>query len=150
MSLTITVKDEFVLDVLNQLMQRMSDLTPVMTDIGAKMKARISNRFETETDPDGNPWAGWAPATIKTYPRNGNGTILDRYGDMLDHLNFEANATSVTIGFAEPYATYHEFGTQKMPRRGLLFSDPESGTLSTDDQTTVLEILHHFLTQPLT
>ncbi|GHT93922.1 hypothetical protein AGMMS49545_14310 [Betaproteobacteria bacterium] len=149
MSLTITVKSEFVLDRLARLSQRMADLTPVMAGIGAALKTRISNRFETETDPDGNPWAGWSPATIKTYPEDGNLTILDRHGKMLDSLTVETTATSVTVGFAEPYATYHEYGTKKMPRRGLLFSDPETGTLSPDDERTVLDILNHFLSKTL-
>lgn len=83
-----------------------------------------------ETDPDGKPWAGWAPSTIKTYPEDGNITILDSHGKMLDSLNVEAGATSVTVGFAESYATYHEYSVQKMFRRGLLFSAPETGTLS--------------------
>ncbi|MDR2166019.1 MAG: phage virion morphogenesis protein [Zoogloeaceae bacterium] len=80
-----------VLERLAQIAARTDDLTPAMTEIGAELKSRISNRFETETDPSGNAWKDWAPATIRTYPEDGNHTILDRSGDMLDSLNYYAD-----------------------------------------------------------
>jgi phage gpG-like protein len=58
------------------------------------------------------------------------------------------NRNTVQIGFAQPYATFHEFGTQHMPRRGLLFADPEAGTLAADDTDSILEIVHGYLAMP--
>ncbi|MDR3087827.1 MAG: phage virion morphogenesis protein [Azoarcus sp.] len=143
------VGNKTVLERLSQLASRMDDLTPAMTAIGAELKARVSNRFETQTDPDGIRWTDWAPSTKKSYPKEGNHTVLDRYGHMLDSLGFRADKNTVTIGFGSPYATYHEFGTKKMPRRGLLFTNPETRMLSTNDETTVLDILQTFLREPL-
>jgi phage gpG-like protein len=34
---------------------------------------------------------------------------------------------SVTVGFADPYAVFHEFGTKRMARRGMLTTNPERG-----------------------
>ena len=51
------------------------------------------------------------------------------------------------------YAAYHEWGTKnklgtiKMVRRGLLFDDPNAGTLAPADETAVLDILNLFLSQ---
>ena len=138
-----------VQSAINELMRRMGDLTPVMNDIGGMIEARVKTRFETETDPLGGAWAPWAdsynPATGGTRPTNGNSTILDLDGDMLNSLSWQAYATSVTVGFGVPYAAYHEFGTTKMPRRGLLFADPDSGTLAPDDETEILDILGDYL-----
>lgn len=56
---------------------------------------------------------------------------------MLACLNYQATSASVRIGFAMPYATYHEFGTRHMPRRGMLMSNPETGQLAPNDERTI-------------
>lgn len=154
--LTITVDDSAFRSYLAELQGRLDDLTPVMQSIGQELETRISSRFETESDPSGKPWEPWAEATRETYPYPGtvfaeamggpgNGRILDRYGDMLGSLNWEADTTSVRVGFGQPYSTYHEWGTKHMPRRGLLFANPDTGTLGPDDEKAVLDLLTDWL-----
>lgn len=126
---------------LTRLQSRLGNLTPVMQSIGMELESRISGRFESRTDPAGRAWAPWAQSTVETYPDGGNRRLLDRYGDMLASLSHQANANSVRIGFGQPYAAFHEFGTTDMPRRGLLFADPDAGTLGEDDQDAVMDIL---------
>ena len=143
--LTVTVENAQVLDVLDSISSRLSNLSPAMESIGQTMQSRVSARFESETDPLGHPWAPWAASTRASYPKGGNRRILDRYNDMLNGLSHRADATSARIGFDKYYATYHEFGTEKMPRRGLLMADPDSGTLAPGDEAAVLDILSTFL-----
>jgi phage gpG-like protein len=71
---------------------------------------------------------------------------------MLNSLNFQAKSTSVSVGFGavaskkgDVYAAYHEWGTKKMPRRGLLFADPNKGTLAEADNTAILDIIGTYL-----
>lgn len=123
------------------LYRRLGNLTPVMQSIGMEMESRISGRFETRTDPNGKRWAPWAQSTVDSYPDDGNRQLLDRYGDMLLSLNYKADATSVRIGFGTPYAAFHEWGTERMPRRGLIFADPDAGTLAKGDEDAVLDII---------
>lgn len=139
--ITVTVDNAPVLATLARLQQRMNNLHPAMTAIGQSLQTRIKARRETRRDPTGAPWAPWQPATLKRYPKDGNRRLLDRYGDMFDSVSMSADATSVRVGFAVPYATYHEFGTKKMIRRGLLFANPTTGTLVTPDERLVLDIL---------
>ena len=127
------------------LYRRLGDLTPVMQSIGMEMESRISGRFETRTDPSGKSWAPWADSTLESYPEDGNRQLLDRYGDMLLSLNHKADATSVRIGFGKPYAAFHEWGTKHMPRRGLVFADPDAGTLAKGDEEAVLDIIGLYL-----
>ena len=61
--------------------------------------------------------------------------------DMLASLTHQADATSVRVGFGKPYAAFHEWGTEHMPRRGLLFDDPDAGTLAEGDEAAVLDII---------
>lgn len=147
MSASITLNDQPVLEFLHALGKKLDDLTPVMDSIGQEMETRVSNRFETQTDPMGVAWSPWADSTRKSYPEDGNGRLLDRYGDMLGSLTHVADSASVTYGFGQPHAVYHEFGTKHMPRRGLLTADPDAGTLSDGDQAAVLDILLIYLSE---
>ena len=156
--LTIAIDDEAFRDLLQTLQGRLQDMTPVMTGIGAEMESRVSRRFETRTDPTGKPWEKWADATDESYPRpgtpaaikagrSGNARLLDRYGDMLQGLSYQAEASSVRVGFDQSYASFHEFGTRRMPRRSLLMAAPEAGTLAPDDERAVIDVLGDFLFQ---
>lgn len=145
MSASITVNDRLVVEFLTDLGKRTGNLRSLMDSIGQEMETRVANRFETQTDPSGAPWIQWADSTIANYPDDGNGTILDRYGDMLDHIGHQADDSSVAWGFADAYAAFHEFGTKRMPRRGMLTEDPDAGTLSADDQAAVLGIIEVYL-----
>lgn len=152
--ITVTVDSKLVTDELTKLQKKMGDLRPVMRGIGQELNNRISARFESRSDPLGKAWAPWAESTRQNYPKDGRGQVLERYGDMLKSLSFQADDTSVRVGFGavasnkgDVYAAYHEWGTKKMPRRGLLFADPDAGTLAPADETAVLDIISLFLTQ---
>ncbi len=145
----ITTDDSAFRASLEQLKRRLGNLKPVMQSIGMELESRISGRFESRTDPSGSAWAPWAQSTADNYSDWGNHRLLDRYGDMLASLNHQANATSVRVGFGQTYAAFHEFGTDSMPRRGLLFADPDAGTLAEDDEAAVLDILGVWLTDLL-
>ena len=131
-----------------------------MDGIGSAIKGRISGRFETQTDPNGQAWHPWAESTDKYYPRPGskaaakagkvgNGRLLDRYSTngtgLLGTLNYQAGQAEVVVGFGVDYAAYHEYGTRKMPRRGLIFANPQSETLSADDEQAVIDIINDWL-----
>lgn len=146
------ISSKQVTDSLARIMRGLSDLQPVMDSIGQELESRVSARFETETDPLGRPWAPWADSTRENYPANGHGRILERYGDMVRSLNHDADSDSVRVGFGavagkagDAYAAYHEWGTERMPRRGLLMADPDAGTLGPGDEEAVLDILQVWL-----
>lgn len=154
--LTITVDDKEFRATMRSLQEGMGNLTPVMDSIGKALETNTRNRFETRTDPNGQAWKPWADSTLKHYPfagtqyakgadGAGRGNLLDRYGTMLDGLSYEADSNSVRVGFAMPYAAYHEFGTKKMPRRGMLMGDPNAGTLGKGDEDAVIGILTDYL-----
>lgn len=159
--LTIRVADEQVMSALDRLQGRLGDLTPVMNRIGAELESVVHIRFEAKRDPSGAPWAPLAASTRERYakadrrPRAGGGvevarrgTVLERYGTMRSSLSYRAGPSQVEVGFGVPYALYHEFGTRRMPRRGLLTADPESGTLGAEDIRDVLDILQGYLDSP--
>ena len=154
--LTVTVDDSAFRAYLQNLQKALGNLEPVMDAIGVRLESNVRNRFATRTDPNGQAWAPWRPATVESYPYPGspaatkdgpgNARLLDRYGTMLDSLSYDANAASVRVGFGQPYATYHEFGTKHMERRGMLLADPDQGTLGKEDEAAVLNVLDVWLT----
>ena len=143
--ITVHVDDSAFREYLRRLQGRLGDMSEPMAAIGGMLEARISGRFETESDPTGVAWVPWAESTRASYPEDGNARILDRYGDMLSSLNWQADASSVRVGFGQPYAVYHEWGTKRMPRRGLLFENPDAGALAPDDEKAVLDLLMDWL-----
>ncbi len=136
---------------LQQLQKRMGNLRPVFADLGAMLENQIRDRRETLTDPSGERWAAWRPSTIATYPESGRGKLLDRSGDMWDRTGPQwkvsglASNIALRVGFDKDYPTYHEFGTDRMARRGLLFADPEKGELGAADEQAIDDVLQDWL-----
>jgi len=151
-AIEVQVDDRELRRVLRALQRRGDDLSGLMTGLGAEMESRVSARFETETDPAGTPWEAWSDGyeieRARRYP-DANETILDRYGDMLDSLSYQADTDSVVVGFAAEYAAYHEWGTLWMPRRGLLMDDPDAGTLSDSDAEALLGVAEDYYADAL-
>ena len=69
--ITIRVEDRAVGDHLKRLQERLGNLEPALKEIGFTLENRIRTRFETQTDPDGRPWAAWRPSTAKVRTQRG-------------------------------------------------------------------------------
>lgn len=142
-------------DSLSQLQSRLENLRPVLQDIGAVLENKIRDRRETLRGPNGQRWAAWAPSTVATYPDSGRRKLLDRTGDMWDRTGPQwqvqgaGPAMELRVGFDRGYATYHEFGTRRMKRRGLLFADPNSGQLAAEDEQAINDVLDDWLSGAL-
>lgn len=150
--LTVNITNASVLEQLSTLARKMGDLTPAMQEIGADLDAAIHKRFLAQADPNGAQWAPLSPATLANRAKTGTvGGILQQYGTMLASLSYEAGASSVRVGFTQPYAMYHETGTKAtpkraaMPRRGILLGDPVANTLGAADQAMVLDVISSYL-----
>ncbi len=141
--LEITVDDRALLAALQRLQQRTANLRPVMRGIATELEARVEQRFEARVDPNGQIWAQLHPETLKRKKRKG--AILYDTGDMQGSLTSAAGPTWAQVGFGQPYAAYHEWGTRHMPRRGLLLGNAVAGTLGAGDRAAVLELLGEFL-----
>jgi phage virion morphogenesis protein len=131
----IEVDSAAVQQALRRLQAAVGDLRPAMTDIAATLWERVGERFETRTDPMGVGWRDKASGA--------SATLIDS-GHMLDSLTRRVDSRRAMVGFGQPYAIYHEFGTKKMHRRGLLFADPEKGKLAPGDEKAILDaVLDH-------
>ncbi len=144
--ITVDVQDADVVQALQELQRRLHDMTPAMQDIGQGLESAVSMRFATQTDPNGRVWDTLRPSTIAAKAKAGKaGNKLVFTGDMLAGLSWQASADSARVGFNVPYAAYHEWGTRKMVRRGLLMGNPDQGALGADDVELVLDIIADYL-----
>ena len=145
--LRIEIHDEPVLAVLGRLMSAATNPGPALGEMGAALEGNASLRFKDKRDPTGLPWAPWSASTAEQRREQGKGELLRFDGLLATSLSYQPLQDGVAVGFGQNYAVFHEFGAPKnrMPRRGLLFADPEAGTLGEEDEATVLEILEaHF------
>ena len=145
--LTIDVYHQQFTEAFAALRARAHNIAPALHEIGYTLENVARGRFESQSDPLGNPWAPWKPSTVQSYPKDGHRRVLERYGDMLGSLNYQADPSnsSVRVGFGVEYATYHEWGTKHMDRRGMLTANPDTGELAPEDAAMVMEILQRHL-----
>ena len=94
---------------LDELVRDGQDATPLMRDIGEHVLNATRDRFDSQTDPDGNPWEPLSDLTKERKPRNRD-KILTLDGDLRGNLAYRADRDSVEIGSPSIYAGTHQFG----------------------------------------
>ncbi|HSV29459.1 MAG TPA: phage virion morphogenesis protein [Candidatus Omnitrophota bacterium] len=109
-TLPITVTDGPAIDALAQLAQRSDDLTPFFTEWGAALVTSTVRRFDSQTDPDGLPWAPLALSTLKR--KKGRGKILQLSGILRQSITYRASRTMLEVGTPMIYGRTHQFGAR--------------------------------------
>lgn len=157
---TIELQDADLLARLNGAIRQLGNTRELLYGVGAALESNIALRLdETKADPSGKAWAPIKQSTIAIYgsawfkkinPEFASGipgsllvrTALGMRRGLASNL---VGANTVEVGFDKAYAAYHEFGTKKMVRRGLLFANPDTGELGADDRQDVLDVVNRFL-----
>lgn len=156
----IDLEDAQILAAIDRALHTLQNPGELMEDIGAKIEANANLRWETKTDPTGKAWAPLSPATKAIYEsdwfieRNPAfkggipGSLLERTRQLRASLAYNVGADYVEIGTSRQVGkkrwqvgALHEWGTTKMPRRGILTANPDTGELGAGDQADVLAIV---------
>lgn len=100
--------------------RRLSDLTPLMDELGGAMVASTQQRFEEEKAPDGTPWERSARAV-----HEGGQTLRDS-NRLYQSITHRAEPDKVTWGTNVIYAAVHQFGAtiRAKSANALAFSLP--------------------------
>lgn len=142
----IAVDDSAVTTALRRLMQRTSNLRPLMLEIGEELEESTKERFASQTSPDGAPWAPLSSRYVSSKAKRkspGRDQILTLTGALRRTIHYqEASANSVTIGTDRKYAATHQFGRDKIPARPFL-------GLSGADRYTILRLIEEHLERSL-
>lgn len=116
-SIEVQIDDRQVLDTLNDLMQRMQNLRPVMRDISAVMMGEVRDAFDTETDPTtGKKWDRLSEkSTIPRRQKAGHwpGSVLQVIGQLASSISPDYGDDWAAVGTNLPYARTHQFGAQQ-------------------------------------
>lgn len=167
MNSNVTLDNAQLLRAIDAAIARLANPRELLDEIGAAIEGNAQLRFKTKRDPLGVPWPALSPTTIEIYEsdwfkarnpkfkarnpkfKNGiPGTLLERTRELRNSLAYNTGADWVEIGTNRAtkggkwqIGMLHEWGTVKMPRRGLLTADPETGTLAASDETEILAIV---------
>lgn len=115
-SIEIELRDGEARAALRDLLGRFDRREPFFRAVGERVLASATDRFRTQTDPDGRPWAPHAPATIRARIRNRQLplTILSTNArpasSLRGSLGYVAGNDEVRVGSPLPYAAIHQLG----------------------------------------
>jgi phage gpG-like protein len=112
---------------LNSFMLSVGDKTRLMDSLGMVVEGQTHERFDTETDPHGDPWHKLTKAYIKRKMEGDNnfkgssGGILERGGLMMQSIEHQViGSDGVLIGSPMEYADFHQSAKSKKRRREFL------------------------------
>lgn len=133
---------------LDQAIRQVDAPDELMENLGAILESNIQYRFDAKQDPSGADWAPLRPETLAK--KDGRGSTLIETALMRQSLASNSGSDWVEVGFGDPKAAYHEFGTERsgrqaVPRRGLLTAEPEDGELSAGDRNDIEAEISRFL-----
>ena len=93
---------------LREVAARLTDMTPVMDEIGETLVASTKQRFQDGVAPDGTPWAPNTPATLAR--KRGTRPLIGDTGALSQNIFAETAPDRVSWGSALIYAAVHQMG----------------------------------------
>ncbi|GAA0300426.1 phage virion morphogenesis protein [Rhodovulum strictum] len=127
-TMTVTVDDLEARERLRALVERIENPEGFYGHVGEIIVQSTKRNFQSESAPDGTPWAAHAPSTIRQRIRRGQVPItkLRRNGfgqTLYNQLNARPLAEGVTVGTPMPYGAIHQLGgtIRREARSGRLF-----------------------------
>jgi phage virion morphogenesis protein len=111
----------------------------LLSDLGEEVEDQTKARFDTETDPKGDPWKALTAKYAKRKAKSSSGGILVKTGLMRSSIGFEVLSDyAVLIGSPREYADYHQNAKKESRRRQFL-------GLGTEDIADLGDVIDAFL-----
>lgn len=113
---TVEIDDAAARARLSEMVDRMERPLDFYKEVGDYLKSEaIPRNFETETGPDGTPWASLRPLTVARREANGQTPIeiLRASKRLYSDINARPTDDQLTIGSALPYAGVMQRGAKQ-------------------------------------
>ena len=111
----IEVDDAVVIDALGRLAAAGADPRGFLTNVGEILVASTKERFRTEKDPEGQPWAPLNPLYAAGKPAGKK--ILEASGQLShESIVYQIADTQLEVGTNRPHARVHQFGAIIVPK----------------------------------
>ena len=118
---TLNPADQAAADkLLGGLARKAQNPTGGLKIIGERLLREQSRRFETQTDPDGKPWAKLKPLTVLL--RGSSGPILRRSGNLMRSGAWQVSGATLRIGLNTIYAAAQHFGATIVPKKAKMLA----------------------------
>ena len=134
LSATITFDDRRVIGALDRLGSLERDTKPLLDAIGTGLVASTEMRFQSNTAPDGTPWAPLNPAYAE-FRRPG--PILVQSAALMRSITFRAGYHTLRIGSPMIYAGVHQWGATIRPVRAKALAFEMGGHLVLARKVTI-------------
>jgi len=115
MSLPVDIRvvgDKAVIANFDQIKGRAGNMSPAFKSIASMMIKSHQYNFKSHGATFGSSW----PSRKLTYPWE----ILHKTGKLSRGFQSTSTSTSATVVNSVSYAKFHQLGTRKMPRRGIV------------------------------
>ncbi|WP_333822853.1 phage virion morphogenesis protein [Pinisolibacter sp.] len=118
----IEVDDAAVIDALARLGAAGDNPHGFLENIGEILLKSTRERFRTETDPEGKPWAPLNP--LYAAGKKAGTKILEASGQLASTIVYQIAESALVVGTNRPHARVHQFGATIVPKSGaaLVFS----------------------------
>ncbi len=105
----IKIEDKEIKDMLNTLLYRLNDMSPVMMEVSEDMRDAVEENFEQEGRPK---WKALSPKTIEQRRKKGYwpGNILIQEGNLVRSIEASHSKDEAVVGTNLKYAAIHQFG----------------------------------------
>lgn len=110
--ITVEFNEAEVVAALARISAHLTDLSPLMNEIGMAMVASTEKRFKDTEAPDGSKWAPRSATTLKHYERTKQkfGPVLHKTGTLSQTIFHQYDHASVSFGSNAIYAAVMQFG----------------------------------------
>ncbi|MFD1914123.1 phage virion morphogenesis protein [Halodurantibacterium flavum] len=102
---------------LKRIGEALTDMTPVMQDIGELLVFSTKERFVAGVSPDGEPWAPKSQTTLDAYARRRDPEdprpLFGPSRRLSSEIHYSASADSVEWGSSLIYAAVQQFGAEQ-------------------------------------
>ncbi|WP_417594989.1 phage virion morphogenesis protein [Oceanospirillum sp.] len=111
---------ESIADALNRVLANVNDASEAFASIASYLEHATRDRFDTQTAPDGTPWAGHEPSTTKAREKQNLRVDKILHGEMLNlrdmiHSDYGPDSMSLSTGsVTSRYAAKQQFGADNM------------------------------------
>lgn len=119
---------------------RVTDLTPLMDDIGAMLVASTQDRFEKGVDPEGKPWK----VSQRVAKAQGKAQTLIDSALLMSSIHHTPGNDNVEVGTNLIYAAIHQNGGQAGRGKAVTIPARPFLGLSTEDKTEIGHIVDDF------
>jgi phage virion morphogenesis protein len=105
--LDVVIDTTVIGKALDELTERLGDLTTPFNDIAEYLHQSTNDRFIKQVAPDGSPWA---PLAASTLARKKGGRILREKGTLQDTMRHSVSGNELAFGTDRPYGAIHQDG----------------------------------------